>query len=255
MKFDIMKAKTIYKTGVVRKCVQESTDFSEPNDEYAPISDNIFKYMKESAANPRYVKVIGISPTDENSIPKMYVEAFEFFTYCEAANKSFDEAAQDIIIANTNDNPELENAEFHVVFPSDCMNKNILGGENLGKAIKDDWAMQLIRGCRRYGLKVNIGKESDYPTVGENNNKDIENDDKKEAINNESFIDQIDNMVDKAASKVDKEASERKEAMEKISNIKKKAKEDAQKIIDEFNAKNKKKKEQKYSEIKDKKED
>ena len=247
MKFDIMKAKTIYKTGVVGRCVQESADFSEPDKEYAPISDKIFNYMKESAANPEYVKVIGISPIDENSIPKMYVEAFEFFTYCEAANKSFDEAANDIIIANTNDNPELENAEFHVVFPSDCLNKNILGGENLGKAIKDDWAMQLIRGCRRYGLKVNIGKESDYPTVGENNNKDIENEDKKEAINNESFVDQIDNLVDKASDKINKEAADRKAVMDKIA--------DAKRAVEEYNARKKKDKEKKYSEIKDKKED
>ena len=250
MNFDIMKAKTIYESNIVNDCVKRSANYSETGSNN-PVPNIVFEAMKTNASNPDNLKIVALNGDN----PSIYVEAFEFFTFCEAINKPFDESANIIITEYTRSNPELENAEFHVVFPSDCMNKNILGGENLGKAIKDDWAMQLIRGCRRYGLKVNIGKESDYPTVGENDNKDIENDDKKETVNNESFIDQIDNMVDKAANKVDKEASERKETMEKISNIKKKAKEDAQKIIDEFNAKNKKKKEQKYSEIKDKKED
>lgn len=247
MKFNIMNAKTIYRSGVVGKCVQESADFSETNSKFPPIYDSLFEIMKENAANPKYVKVVGCGPTDVNNYtPEVYVEAFEFFTYCEASNKSFDEAAQDIIEAHTADYPEMENAEFHVVFPSDCMNKNILGGENLGKAVKDDWAMQLIRGCRRYGLKVNIGKESDYPTVGENDKEYIENDDKKEVIKNEaSLVDQIDNMVNKAADKVNKEAAERKAVMDKIA--------DAKKAVEEYNARKKKDKEKKYSEIKDKK--
>lgn len=245
MNFDIMKAKTIYRSGIVNKCIQESTDFSDDNNiRFSPVSNEVFKSMREAAANPNYVKITASIPSESDKVSKIYVEAFEFFTYCEAAGRDFNEAAEDITNTCVSEYPEMQNAEFHVVFPSDCMNKNILGGENLGKAVKDDWAMQLIRGCRRYGLKVNIGKEGDYPVAdGSDNSKDIEDEGLKEDAG-ESVIGAIDNLADKAANKIEKEASERKVVMDKIA--------DAKKAVEEYNARNKKKKEEKYKDIKSK---
>lgn len=237
MNFDIMNAKTIYESDVINKCVKESANYSETNIN-VPVSNTVLEAMKINASNPENLKIV--ATTGEK--PAVYIEAFEFFTFCEAVNKPFDEAANQILEKYISDNPELENAEFHVVFPSECINKNILGGENLGKAINNDWPMQLIRGCRRYGLKVNIGKESDYP-----NNVEENDNDEKESINNESsLVDQIDNMVNKTVDKVNKEAEERKKVMDKI--------EEAKKAVEEYNAKKKKDKQKKYSEIKNKKE-
>ena len=49
--------------------------------------------------------------------------------------------------------------DIHIVFPSDALNKNNLGSQNYGRDVKNDWAMQLMTGIRRYGLKANIGVE------------------------------------------------------------------------------------------------
>ena len=230
MKFNILDVHTVYESGSVNKSITGLNEDNNINENMNPIPEFVFNSMRESAANPDNLKITATN--GEN--PKLYIEAFEFFTYCEASGKTFNEAA-DEILKTAGDNPELENAEFHVVFPSDCMNKNILGGENLGRNIKNDWAMQLIRGCRRYGLKVNIGKESDYPTGGnEEDKKDEQNDEKKEPVKEgiENIIGQIDNLVDKSSKKINKEIEKRKA------------------MIEEFNKKKKKEKEKKYKDIK-----
>ena len=238
--FDILEAKTIYQTDMVKKCIQESANYSETNKD-VPVPDTVFEAMKINASNPANLKVVALNGEQ----PAIYIEAFEFFTFCEATNKPFDEAANSILNEYLMSNPELENAEFHVVFPSDCISKNILGGENLGVEVKSDWAMKLIRGCRRYGLKVNIGKTSDYPEAegkDESNNKE-----ETESTVKEGAIETLENMINKAASKVDKEFSDRKAVIDKL--------EDAKKAVEKFNDRNKKKKQERYSEIKDKKKD
>lgn len=238
--FDILEAKTIYQTDIVKKCVQESANYSETNKD-VPVPDTVFEAMKINASNPANLKIVAL----RGEQPALYIEAFEFFTFCEATNKPFNEAANSILNEYLMSNPELENAEFHVVFPSDCVSKNILGGDNLGVEVKSDWAMKLIRGCRRYGLKVNIGKTSDYPEAegkNESNNKE-----ETESTVKEGAIETLENMINKAANKVDKEFSDRKAVIDKL--------EDAKKAVEKFNDRNKKKKQEKYSEIKDKKKD
>ena len=235
--FNILEAKTIYQTDIVKKCVQESANYSEAN-KNIPVPDMVFEAMKINASDPANLKVVALNGEQ----PAIYIEAFEFFTFCEAINKPFDEAANSILNEYLMSNPELENAEFHVVFPSDCVSKNILGGDNLGVEVKSDWPMKLIRGCRRYGLKVNIGKTSDYP---EAEGKD-ESNNKEAAVNESETIERaagnLENMANKAADKIDKEYAARKAVLEKI--------EAAKKAVEEYNNRNKKKKKEKYSEIK-----
>ena len=242
--FNILEAKTIYQTDIVKKCVQESANYSETNKD-VPVPDTVFEAMKINASNPANLKIVAL----RGEQPALYIEAFEFFTFCEATNKPFDEAANSILNEYLMSNPELENAEFHVVFPSDCVSKNILGGENLGVEVKSDWAMKLIRGCRRYGLKVNIGKTSDYPEAegkDESNNKEeIESTNESNTI--EKISDNLENMVNKAVNRVNEEYAERKAVIDKV--------EEAKRAIEKYNNKNKKKKQEKYSEIKDSKKD
>ena len=238
MKFDILKTHSVYKSDSIDRSLKNINENSI-NETNIPVPEYVFKSMRENAANPDNLKIT--ATTGEK--PALYIEAVEFFTYCEASSKTFDEASNDILEA-AGENPELMNAEFHVVFPSDCLNKNILGGENLGRNIKDDWAMQLIRGCRRYGLKVNIGRESDYPdggNEGSNTNTDIE-EKEKGSIEEAGFGEQIDNIVEKAGKTLNKEAAERKAVMDKI--------EEAKKAVAEYNERKKKEKEKKYKEIK-----
>ena len=127
-------------------------------DDICPISGDIFASMKNAAKDPKNLKVTAVKSGDGEDA-KLFIEAYEFNNFCEANGITEGEGADLIIDTYKEEVPELDNAEFHVVFPEDSFNKNRLGGENMGRAIKDDWAMKLISGCRRYGLKVNSGIE------------------------------------------------------------------------------------------------
>ena len=126
-------------------------------DDICPITGDVYAAMKDAAKDPKNLKITAIK--DGKGTSKLFIEAVEFITFIEATGMTVGEAAEEITSSCGEDVPELDNAEFHVVFPSDSLNKGTLGGENLGLDCKADWPMQLLRGCRRYGLKVNAGVE------------------------------------------------------------------------------------------------
>lgn len=146
------------KTGSNLDNTLSQADLIDLFDSICPITGNVYASLKNAAADPDNLKIVA-SKDGEGEDAKLFIEATEFAIYCEATGTTIGEAADSIIRHYSEDNPALDNAEFHVVFPSDAVNKNVLGGENLGKSIADDWAMQLMRGCRRYGLKVNTASE------------------------------------------------------------------------------------------------
>ncbi len=133
-------------------------------DEICPISGEVFKAMKDAAKDPANLKLTAIKPDCTNEA-QIYIEYTEFANFIEATNSSILEAKEEILDYCTHFTPQLDNAEFHVVFPSECINKNVIGGENIGKKTANDWPMQLMRGCRRYGIKVNSGVSKGDPSV------------------------------------------------------------------------------------------
>lgn len=122
-------------------------------DDICPISGDVYAAMKNAAKDPQNLKITMVKSGDGDE-SKLFIEAVEFMTFCEANGFTVGEAAEEIIDVYKEDIPEMDNAEVHVVFPSDSLNKNILGSEEYGVDTKNTWPMQLIRGCRRYGLKV-----------------------------------------------------------------------------------------------------
>ena len=125
-------------------------------DDICPISGDVFASMKNAAKDPKNLKVTAVKSGDGEDA-KLFIEAYEFNNFCEANGITEGEGADLIVDTYKDEVPELDNAEFHVVFPEDSLNKYRLGGENIGRAIKNDWAVRLLGGCRRYGLKVNTG--------------------------------------------------------------------------------------------------
>lgn len=136
-------------------------------DDICPITGSVYSAMKNAAADPKNLKIV-VSKNGDGDNAKMFIEAVEFMTFCEASGMNVGEAAEEIIDTYKTDVPGLENSDIHVVFPSDSIGKNTLGCERYGEDTKNSWPMQLMRGCRRYGLKVasNIVKD----TVNENTN-------------------------------------------------------------------------------------
>ena len=138
------------------------------NNEIIPeIPDNVFKAMTEFASSPKYLKIVS---NEENGVDKIFIEATEFMNFCEARNDNVLEAAEAIIEEYQDKMPLLKRSDINIVFPSDSINKNILGGENLGEDIKNDWAMQLFTGCRRYGLRPRITGVNEFSFFGKNKN-------------------------------------------------------------------------------------
>ena len=131
------------------------TDLIKFNDEICPLTGDIYAAMKNAAADPKNLKIITAKKGDGELAS--YIEASEFQNFLEASGLTVDEAYLVICEAHLEEIPELYNAEFHVVFPSDTIEQLKLGGGNCGLATNEDWAMKLIRGCRRYGLKVTGG--------------------------------------------------------------------------------------------------
>lgn len=190
-------------------------DLPKVFDNICPITGDVFAALKDAAADPDNLKIAMVKEKDGvTESYQIYVEALEFATFCEAAGLTEGEAADVVIDHYKETIPELDNAEFHVVFPSDALNKNVLGGENLGLATDDDWAMQLMRGIRRYGLKANAGVEKPVTEASINEEVDL---DKLAALkkNLNKTFDHMDDLID-----------EREKVADKYEELSKKAKED-----------------------------
>ena len=141
-------------------------------DDICPISGDVYAAMKNAAKDPKNLKITMVKSGDGDE-SKLFVEATEFANFVEASGLTIGEAAEEIIDTYKEDIPEMDNAEVHVVFPSDSLNKNILGSEEYGVDTKNTWPMQLISGCRRYGLKVNVADdESKNDLLSESNATD-----------------------------------------------------------------------------------
>lgn len=128
-------------------------------DNVCPISGEVYASMKDAAADPKNLKLTMVKTEDLGEAAHVYIEAVEFATFCEAADLNIGEAAEEIMDTVQGMVPGCNDAELHVVFPSEALNKGILGSENFGYDVKNDWASQLLRGCRRYGVHVNSGVE------------------------------------------------------------------------------------------------
>ena len=122
-------------------------------DDICPITGDVYASMKNAAKDPKNLKVTAIKSGDGEDA-KLFIEAYEFNNFCEANSITEGEGADLIIDTYKEEVPELDNAEFHVVFPEDSFNKN-------------DWAMKLMGGCRRYGLKVNTSIKKSNESLNE----------------------------------------------------------------------------------------
>lgn len=140
-------------------------DLPKMFDNICPISGEVYASMKDAAADPKNLKLTMVKTEDFGEAAHVYIEAVEFATFCEAADLGIGEAAEEIMNTVQGMVPGCNDSELHVVFPSDALNKSVLGSENFGYDVKNDWASQLMRGCRRYGVHVNSGVEDSEPVT------------------------------------------------------------------------------------------
>lgn len=219
MKFDISNFHTIFEAANDGKVISkvdikpesspididdttlDTDDVASIYKKACPISGEIFSAMKEAAADAKNLKITMSKDSFTENV-KLYIEATEFATFCEASGMNIGEAAEEIIDTYKEEVPEMDNAEIHVVFPDDSLNKNDLGGDNLGRSVKDDWAMQMMRGCRRYGLIPNVGVDGIREAMIEKETKKVNlKDDVKKglenSINNCKNVVKLDDMDDK----------------------------------------------------------
>ena len=162
MNFNMKQLHTIYEfdtndqTGANIDNTLSSNNLLDIFDNICPITGVIYQIMKNAAADPKNLKVTAAKSGDGEKA-SLFIEAVEFMTYVEASGKTIGEAAEDIVDTYQSDIPGMASDDIHIVFPSDALNKNNLGSQNYGRDVKNDWAMQLMTGIRRYGLKANIG--------------------------------------------------------------------------------------------------
>ena len=119
----------------------------------------------KSVTNYTDAKLIAELSEDLGEATKIYIEAVEFATFCEAADLNIGEAAEEILDTCKGMVPGSNDSELHVVFPSEALNKGELGSTRFGRDVRNDWAMQLLTGCRRYGIHVNSGVEDGEPVT------------------------------------------------------------------------------------------
>lgn len=176
MRFDMNHISTIYESAAKEEKMQHGdetganldntlgqNDLLKLYDEICPISGDVFASMKDAASDPKNLKLTMVKEKDMDEAA-VYVEAIEFATFCEAADLNPGEAAEEIENCCKEMVPGLNKSELHVVFPSDALNKGDLGGVRRGLDVNNDWPVQLLTGCRRYGISVNSGVEdSDKP--------------------------------------------------------------------------------------------
>ena len=141
-----------------------SSDLIKLYDNICPITGDVFASMKDAAADPKNLKLTMVK-TEDLGEAAVYVEAMEFATFCEAADLNIGEAAEEIENMCNDVTPGIQKSELHVVFPSDALNKDQLGSMKYGTDVQNDWAMQLMTGCRRYGIAVNSGVEDSEPVT------------------------------------------------------------------------------------------
>lgn len=214
MKFDMSNIHTIFESAHKSKnCVPSEhadesgakidstlgdSDLIKLYDNICPICGDVFASMKDAAADPKNLKLTMTKTEDLGESAKIYIEAVEFATFCEAADLNIGEAAEEILDTANSMVPGVNDSELHVVFPSECLNKGTLGSNRFGLDTNNDWAMQLLRGCRRYGIHVNSGVEDGEP-VTESAYKKAES----EAIN--------ENVIKKIIEKIGKKNDHSKE--------------------------------------------
>lgn len=187
----------------------DTSDMMSIFDNICPITGTVYAAMKNAAADPKNLKIT-VSKDGNGDNSKMFVEAVEFMTFCEASGMNIGEAAEEIIDTYKEEVPGLENSDIHVVFPSDSLNKNILGVDKDGRAVSDSWPMQLMRGCRRYGLKIasnvdnSISESADINDEIDALQKRIDKNEKLQSeweashgSSNDSLLDQHDKLLDK----------------------------------------------------------
>lgn len=180
MKFDMKNIHTIFESAKSKNCVPSehadkegakidatlgSSDLNELFDNICPICGDVFASMKSAAADPKNLKITMTKTQDLGESAHIYIEAVEFATFCEAAELEINEAADAIKTTCEEMVPGSQDSELHVVFPSECLNKGNLGSNRFGLDVNNDWAMQLMRGCRRYGISVNSGVEDGEPVT------------------------------------------------------------------------------------------
>lgn len=180
MRFDMNNIHTIFESAKSKNCVpSEHADKSGSKidatlgdsdliglfDNICPICGDVFASMKDAAADPKNLKLTMVKTEDLGEATKIYIEAVEFATFCEAADLNIGEAAEEILDTCKGMVPGSNDFELHVVFPSEALNKGELGSTRFGRDVRNDWAMQLLTGCRRYGIHVNSGVEDGEPVV------------------------------------------------------------------------------------------
>lgn len=180
MKFDMKNIHTIFESAKSKNCVPSehadkegakidatlgSSDLNELFDNICPICGDVFASMKSAAADPKNLKITMTKTQDLGESAHIYIEAVEFATFCEAAELEINEAADAIKATCEEMVPGSQDSELHVVFPSECLNKGNLGSNRFGLDVNNDWAMQMMRGCRRFGISVNSGVEDGEPVT------------------------------------------------------------------------------------------
>ena len=180
MRFDMNNIHTIFESAKSKNCVpSEHADKSGSKidatlgdsdliglfDNICPICGDVFASMKDAAADPKNLKLTMVKTEDLGEATKIYIEAVEFATFCEAADLNIGEAAEEILDTCKGMIPGSNDSELHVVFPSEALNKGELGSTRFGRDVHNDWAMQLLTGCRRYGIHVNSGVEDGEPVT------------------------------------------------------------------------------------------
>lgn len=173
MKFNITQNKSIFseqsektdEQNILTNTIDPAKDLGDLYSDICPISGEVFTAMKDAAKDPANLKLTAVKMDCNNENAQIYIEYTEFANFIEATNSTILDAKDTILDYCSHSTPQLDNAEFHVVFPSECLNKNVIGGENMGKATANDWPMQLMRGCRRFGIKVNTGIAKGDPSI------------------------------------------------------------------------------------------
>ena len=223
MKFDMKNIHTIFESAKSKNCVPSehadkegakidatlgSSDLNELFDNICPICGDVFASMKSAAADPKNLKITMTKTQDLGESAHIYIEAVEFATFCEAAELEINEAADAIKSTCEEMVPGSQDSELHVVFPSECLNNGNLGSNRFGLDVNNDWAMQLMRGCRRYGISVNSGVEDGEP-VTESAYKKAESEAINEGFGRHVFRDVKPLRDDKDGDKDDKKVTTR----------------------------------------------
>lgn len=180
MRFEMNNIHTIFESAKSKNCEPSKhadetgakidttlgdSDLIKLFDNICPICGDVFASMKDAAADPKNLKLTMVKTEDLGEATQVYIEAVEFATFCEAADMNVGEAAEEILDTCKAMVPGCNDSELHVVFPSDCLNKGELGSTRFGCDVRNDWAMQLLTGCRRYGIHVNSGVEDGEPVT------------------------------------------------------------------------------------------